>query len=128
MLWKPQVKVPFGERRMSIWCLSTESEDLSGRVSVNAAFERRGSSDNTGRMEKKGAMAGVWADGWADERLLLKLSCVCPTALNSSLLWCPQACRARVQDDHSDIQLLIMFSTVILDLGASEELYFSGCA
>ena len=59
MLWKPQVKVPFGERRMSIWCLSTESEDLSGRVSVNAALERRGSSDNTGRMEKKGAMAGV---------------------------------------------------------------------
>ena len=52
--------MPFGERRMSVWCLSTESEDLSGRVSVKAELERRGSSDNrTGRITEKVAMAEV---------------------------------------------------------------------
>lgn len=78
--------MPFGERRTSVWCLSTESEDLSGRVSGDAALERRGSSDRTGRMEKKGAMAGDWSLGeWFELMSVLLLKLTYP------LWWCPQA-------------------------------------
>jgi len=60
MLLKPQVKVPSRECRMSVWYLSTESEDPSSRVSRGAALERRGCSDNrSGRMASNVAMAEV---------------------------------------------------------------------
>ena len=102
--------MPFGERRMSVWCLSTESEDLSGRVSVKAELERRGSSDNTGRMEKKGAMAGVWADGCADERAASQASSHMYVLLHWILLSCGVLRHVGhvFRMDHSDIQLLVI--------------------